>query len=813
MSNEITAYFKGTTGVAESVYQHDYGMIMNIDGLTLSNTFDVHFEKSGSSSTITTVGSNNRVAIPNDCLAVPGKLTAYIYTHTGSHDGETAYVVTFQVINRARPDDDITDASEENNAKAIVRLQTEHEADVFKINNNLDAIENNIDDVEAAATALTTRVTTAEGDIDSLEAQFTTVVSAVTTDTEVTNIRVGDDGVTYSTAGEAVRNQFSNVKAELNMISAETKNLADLDEVIIGKAWNGDSNANRASLFIPMEVGTKYTVSFATNPFDAIYAYDKASIEATSYLTSTKLTSSGYSSTAPTGAHYLCLGFNKTAISKSDFEGIKLQVEIGDSATDYVPHIGAVDYMLREQTDSFYDAVYSNNLSDKLVMVGSMRGETDASIRRGYRLFTSDDGINFNLSSLQLPSGLDQTAGAPFAFQYGEWFIVGTHKTDDYDENNTDKGCLQCFATKDLRTWVESIVFFPTDVWSEEHYAGSLFTDISGNLLYTWSYKYRSGTIPNAVGGNSSFFKPCYISLSMSTDGELTSDRTLHLISGIPETDGDGNYTSYIDPSIVYASVLYAQDDVTRESRICVAIKNEITSQIELWIGADFTSMTLVRTYLGHGVEAPTIFYDYDTNVFSVYGSGYLYGSMAIDLLLYDSFNFADRLSKGMWSLAEYYSNSRIRHPYISQISKNIAERLNDYPIIPSIPYPSERHVNLKISSGVLVGADGADKNYQFVPHPRIKYYITGTTSGITSNAYEIAPIQGKDLTIVFYLNANIEAKILLGDGFGSLRNKYLTVLNPVKAHANVTFKEFDSNVFTPIWCADIYTLNNLIEE
>lgn len=60
-----------------------------------------------------------------------------------------------------------------------------------------------------------------ESDFDNLNAQFQTAVSAVTTDTEVTNIRVGDDNVTYTTAGEAVRKQFSDVKSELTYLGTD----------------------------------------------------------------------------------------------------------------------------------------------------------------------------------------------------------------------------------------------------------------------------------------------------------------------------------------------------------------------------------------------------------------------------------------------------------------------------------------------------------------------------------------------------------------------------------------------------------------
>lgn len=58
-----------------------------------------------------------------------------------------------------------------------------------------------------------TRLGTAETKVTNMEAQLATAISAVTVDSEVQNIRVGDDTVTYTSAGEAVRTQFSNVKS------------------------------------------------------------------------------------------------------------------------------------------------------------------------------------------------------------------------------------------------------------------------------------------------------------------------------------------------------------------------------------------------------------------------------------------------------------------------------------------------------------------------------------------------------------------------------------------------------------------------
>lgn len=53
-------------------------------------------------------------------------------------------------------------------------------------------------------------------DFDVLQGQFDTAVAAVTTDTEVTDIRVGADGVTDTTAGASVRRQFTDVKSAFN---------------------------------------------------------------------------------------------------------------------------------------------------------------------------------------------------------------------------------------------------------------------------------------------------------------------------------------------------------------------------------------------------------------------------------------------------------------------------------------------------------------------------------------------------------------------------------------------------------------------
>ena len=52
----------------------------------------------------------------------------------------------------------------------------------------------------------------------SLQAQLNLAISGVTVDSEVINARLGFDGVTYSTLGDAIRTQFENRKAALDNI-------------------------------------------------------------------------------------------------------------------------------------------------------------------------------------------------------------------------------------------------------------------------------------------------------------------------------------------------------------------------------------------------------------------------------------------------------------------------------------------------------------------------------------------------------------------------------------------------------------------
>lgn len=236
MSNTITAFFKGRVGVAEAVYQNDYGLVMNLDSIELPAHFDCYFSTLEQDEAIPGIGADNQVAIPNDCLTRAGSVMLHIPLHTGANDSEVEYVVYFKVIGRARPIDDGTPTQMTAIERALALLsqpitnieEIVNEALSFT-GDTFDEMQEQLDADQAAyessmnsrATAFEAEIRSdiadVEHDFDVLNGQYQTAVSALTVDSEVQNVRVGDDGVTYASAGEAVRTQFSNLKSDLGV--------------------------------------------------------------------------------------------------------------------------------------------------------------------------------------------------------------------------------------------------------------------------------------------------------------------------------------------------------------------------------------------------------------------------------------------------------------------------------------------------------------------------------------------------------------------------------------------------------------------
>lgn len=117
MSNITTATFNGEKREALTcpLYQYDYGQILQIVGLDLPASYQVHFanyESQGEAAVV--LGNEDGVAIPNEYLETGKDVYAFIFLNTGADDGETEYVIHIPVIRRPVPEEYEPTPEEEN---------------------------------------------------------------------------------------------------------------------------------------------------------------------------------------------------------------------------------------------------------------------------------------------------------------------------------------------------------------------------------------------------------------------------------------------------------------------------------------------------------------------------------------------------------------------------------------------------------------------------------------------------------------------------------------------------------------------------
>ena len=166
-------------------------------------------------------------------------------------------------------------------------------------------------------------------------------------ESEVANIRVGVDGTTYQSAGDAVRGQISNLGNVVDSISTPGKNLFDknhanvIDAVPDGGTSKYKSSSYGKTVWIECSPNTTYTVSkIQTSRFAISYGEEEPAVgvsfdDYTSNASKTALTI-----TTNNTAKYLAvyLYYSSLDTEKTLAEVLAtLQVEVGSEATQYEP--------------------------------------------------------------------------------------------------------------------------------------------------------------------------------------------------------------------------------------------------------------------------------------------------------------------------------------------------------------------------------------------------------------------------------------------------------------------------------------------
>ena len=165
--NKIPAVFSGTSriAVADPVnYQYDVTQILVISGLELPEYYEVDFCNVGDAQTVTMIGTDDGVAIPDSFLATGKKIKAYIVVQ-GEDDGavETRYEVTIPVNKRPeRTDIQPTPAEQQQIDSLVAALEAAVRTEVVY----------NTEDGHVIATLSPNKIYHFDGSITELDLSF-----------------------------------------------------------------------------------------------------------------------------------------------------------------------------------------------------------------------------------------------------------------------------------------------------------------------------------------------------------------------------------------------------------------------------------------------------------------------------------------------------------------------------------------------------------------------------------------------------------------------------------------------------------------
>ena len=118
-------------------------------------------------------------------------------------------------------------------------------------------------------------------------------------------------------------------RSETRYLETLQPNLYDPANLQIGKAWNGNADSARAIVWMPCSPNQEFTVTVEGGSFEQIYWFEKVSEDATSFVRNYAPPSYPYHVTTTATSQVMGIQFNKTAISASDFNGVKIRVVAG----------------------------------------------------------------------------------------------------------------------------------------------------------------------------------------------------------------------------------------------------------------------------------------------------------------------------------------------------------------------------------------------------------------------------------------------------------------------------------------------------
>ena len=142
MALNIThATFGGRRSVKTTpLWQYDYGQKLVVDDLTLPAAFEVHFSRTAyGGETVTQIGTENTVTIPDTLLTNGTDIYAWIFLHEGLDDGETVYMITIPVKARPEPKDAVPTPEEQSEITQAIAALAQAVEDTAASESNAEA--------------------------------------------------------------------------------------------------------------------------------------------------------------------------------------------------------------------------------------------------------------------------------------------------------------------------------------------------------------------------------------------------------------------------------------------------------------------------------------------------------------------------------------------------------------------------------------------------------------------------------------------------------------------------------------------------
>ena len=121
--NIVTANFSngGRQSITRKLYQYDYGQKINIKGLKLPSTFEVHISNDHKANTAQIyIGNNNEIEIPDKFLLSGQDIYIWIFLHSTETDGETRYTITIPVQTKPKPESQESTVVEKNTIDQLI---------------------------------------------------------------------------------------------------------------------------------------------------------------------------------------------------------------------------------------------------------------------------------------------------------------------------------------------------------------------------------------------------------------------------------------------------------------------------------------------------------------------------------------------------------------------------------------------------------------------------------------------------------------------------------------------------------------------